>query len=405
MLNGMEEQRINYLLKSYVNDTLSAPEKEELSHLLRCSTDDRKLGEDMQKVVDELLEQGKVDEVPTEQLWASILEDSRMDWQASPPESGRRSRLLVYYAAVAAVFIAVIGFYYFSTPRNPQDVGQADAALVSTAEQTEEVIQPGTQQATLTLPDGKVIALDDLKEGRLIDGEDYALRLVDGVLQCTGEEAPAVPLMATLNTPRGGEYQMELPDGTQVWLNASSSIRYPISFTGDQREVYIAGEVYFDVKKDVNRPFVVHAADTKITVLGTAFNVSAYAEAAQTQTTLVEGSVRLEKGSAVRKLRPGQQASTSRGENSQIAVRTVDVEEMVAWKNGYFYFHNEHIKSAMEKIARWYDVDVVYVGAMSKKGLDGTISRMENLNQLLGALALTGAAKFTLKGRQIIVQE
>src|SRR5690606_41834510 len=103
--------------------------------------------------------------------------------------------------------------------------------------------------------------------------------------------------------------------------------------------------------------------------------------------------------------RPGQQASTSRGENSQIAVRTVDVEEMVAWKNGYFYFHNEHIKSAMEKIARWYDVDVVYVGAMSKNGLDGTISRMENLNQLLEALALTGAAKFTLKGRQIIVQE
>lgn len=405
MPKGMEEQRVDYLLKAYAKDRLSPAEREELLHLIQSNADNETLGRDMQRLVDKLIEEGGVEEASSKQLWKAILDDPRLERKKNTRRIEKRNRLVFHYAATVAVFVTFLGLYFLHFQNQTNAINQQEAVLMSQTEQLDEVISPGTQQATLTLPDGKVISLADLTDGSLVNEKDYGLYVVDGVLQYKGNEDHAIPLMATLTTPRGGEYQMQLPDGTKVWLNASSSIRYPISFATDRREVYIEGEVYFDVESDTKNPFIVHADGTKITVLGTEFNVSAYSEEKHVRTTLVEGSVRLEKGSAIRQLRPGQQAQTSKGESEHIAVRSVDIEEMIAWKNGYFYFHNEDIKSAMEKIARWYDVDVAYSGAMSQKGLDGTISRMENLNQLLQALELTGTAKFTLEGRKITVSE
>lgn len=399
----MKEEKIRYLLKNYAKSSLSLEEKEELMFLLQSGVDDDVLGQDMQKIANELMEEDAIDEIPSQQLWTAIKEDPRLKGSANICQTKKRNTLAVYYAAAVAVCIVGLGLY-FTLPRSYQEE-VLKQTVASENQQLNAPINPGTQQATLTLPDGKVVALAEVMEGRWTEGDVYGLSVVDGALQYKGNEDDIVPLMATLATPRGGEYQLKLADGTRVWLNASSSIRYPINFTADRREVYVEGEVYFDVEKDINRPFIVHAEDTKITVLGTEFNVSAYPEESHVRTTLVEGRVEMKKGGVIRQLRPGQQARTMKGESEHIAIQSVDIEEMVAWKNGYFYFHNESIKSAMEKIARWYDVEVTCTGGMAQKGLDGTISRMENLDQLLQALELTGTAKFKREGRRIIVSE
>lgn len=396
----INKERIDFLLRQYVSDTLSSTEREELLTLLQHTTDDI-LSEGMLTIVEEMRRDGILDETTSQEIWQAVRQDPRFRKKSliRPLYSYYRW----YYCAAVAVVLIVIGFFF---NKNNTDIPQGREIAWTPVSITDSitVIQPGTQQATLTLPDGQVIALDELGEDKIVKGVGFELHIVNGEIQYKGENQTAVLAMTTLRTPRGGEYQTRLPDGTEVWLNAGSSITYPLSFAADRREVYIEGEAFFDVKKDRNRPFIVYAEETSITVLGTQFNVSAYPEEKRIRTTLVEGSIRLQKGEAIRQLVPGQQAHTLR-ESQHITVQSVDIEEIMAWKNGYFYFHNEDIKSAMEKIARWYDVEVRYKDNMSQIGLDGTISRMENLNQLLQALQLTGTAKFALEGRRIIVSE
>ena len=400
----METARTNYLLKAYLSDTLSSVEREELLFLLQSASKETELVENMQELIDELTQAGQLPvDIPSQTLWQALSQDARL--QPDMVYSIGRQTKWKWMSVAAAVLILAGAFFYDQSQVRVKGAKESSVVAKQKKSPKAEVIAPGKQDATLTLPDGQIIVMNDLINGKSVKGENFEVSIENGQIRCHGLHGQPVNMTTTLRTPRGGEYQLNLPDGTEVWLNASSSITYPINFAHDRREVQIEGEAYFHVKKDLKRPFTVHAEKTAITVLGTQFNVSAYPEQKNIKTTLVEGSVELHRGNLVRKLHPGEEANTTKGELEQIKIQTVDVEEAIAWKNGYFYFHNENVKEAMEKIARWYNVEVVFQGNVPKKGLDGTISRLENLNQLLQALEMTGAAHFTLQERRIIVSE
>lgn len=209
----------------------------------------------------------------------------------------------------------------------------------------------------------------------------------------------------SIATPRGGTYQVILSDGSKVWLNAASSIKFPASFTGQQqRRVTLVGEAYFEIAKHKSQKFVVNTRNQEVAVLGTHFNINSYLDEGNEKTTLLEGSVRV---SSVRaevkdvRLVPGQQATVSAA--SKIDVEEVDVNEVVAWKEGKFVFVEEDVPSIMNKIARWYDVEIVYEGDVRRKALGGSVSRFKNVSEVLEKLSDTKAVQFRIEGRKVIV--
>ena len=269
-------------------------------------------------------------------------------------------------------------------------------------------ILPGTNKAILILSNGGKVDLNQTANGRIAQaGKVIITKLKNGQLKY-GKNiiASAKDVEVTYNTiitPKGGQYQVVLPDGTSVCLNAASSLKYPTAFVGSERHVELNGEAYFEVTKNRNMPFTVSAGTVNVKVLGTHFDISAYDDDPYNKTTLLEGSVILSKGNQKISMVPGQQAVADKGD-PQIKLNTVNVADAVAWKNGYFSFRKENIKSSMRKIARWYDVDVDYQGEVSNKFLGGTVSRTQDINELLSYLELTGIAHFKISERRIIVK-
>ena len=206
-----------------------------------------------------------------------------------------------------------------------------------------------------------------------------------------------------LATPNGGQYQLTLPDGTKVWLNSSSSLHFPTDFNTGERIVKLSGEAYFEVAKNEKMPFKVMVKGMEIAVLGTDFNVMAYADENHVATTLLTGAVKVHSSVKDVLLKPGQQALLNNS-NEDISVSGGDTEGAVAWKNGYFNFSNENIRSVMRKISRWYNVEVEYQGDVTHKVLWGTISRFENISEVLRMLELTGSIHFGMQGRKITVK-
>src|SRR5690606_22733085 len=275
----------------------------------------------------------------------------------------------------------------------------------------------GSQKATLTLADGRIISLDEASTGDLVEQGGFRIvKTGDGKLnhEKLTEVTGAMAGYHTIQTRRGGEYQLVLPDGANVWLNAASSLCYPAVFNGSRRSVELTGEAYFEVAKisghDGQVPFVVNTANQEVEVLGTHFNIKAYPEDQTSKTTLLEGSVRVSLKSKLHKsavssiLKPNQQATIS-GSNQRISLATVDPVNAVAWKNGVFAFHDNTIVEVMNTIARWYDVEVEYVGenAPESKVFGGAISKFENFEKLLRTIELTGTVKFKIEGRRVIV--
>lgn len=268
-------------------------------------------------------------------------------------------------------------------------------------------IAPGTNQAVLTLADGTVIALDDKANGVISEQQGAVVKkAADGhVLYASNEKAAAV--INTISTPNGGQYRLTLADGTNVWLNAASSITFPTAFTGATREVKITGEAYFEVAKDKQHPFKVISENQVIEVLGTHFNVNTYNDEPAEKTTLLEGSVKVSRNSkdnketATKILVPGQQSLLHRSKAS-IRVQSADTEEAVAWKNGYFKFDRVDIQTIMRQVARWYNVEIEYRGGISDDVFVGKIARSENVSGVLRILALS-KIKTAVEGRKIIV--
>lgn len=312
------------------------------------------------------------------------------------------------YAAAAVLFIVISsGTFLLHQKKN----SKKEVAATDQKEHTERVLPPGTNKAILTLADGKQIVLDEAKNGNLADQGNTKVIKLNGQI-AYNESAMAVPngknaavSYNTITTPKGGQYQLILADGSRVWLNASSSLRFPTSFQGKERKVELSGEGYFEIAKDASKPFTVKINTTlgdknEVEVLGTHFNIMAYNDEGIVKTTLLEGSVKINHNNKIAKLKPGQQAKLQN--QSMKVVDDVDTDEAVAWKNGYFQFTSANLQQVMRQIARWYDVDISYEGQIPERKFGGKISRDNNASEVLKVLELS-KVKFRIENRKIIV--
>ena len=300
-----------------------------------------------------------------------------------------------YWTAAASVVVLVIGMYFFRNSTPHPSLPSIQAAILA----------PGGEKATLTLGNGSRIVLDSAGSGTLASqGGSQVVKLAGGLLayRAAAGKADAEPVFNTIETPRGGEYQLILPDGTHVWLNAASSIHYPSTFTGTDRTVAITGEAYLEVAKDPSRPFRITAGDLQVQVLGTAVDVMAYSDEAAVKTTLIDGSVKVAAGGASTLLRPGQQAGFDRKEKT-LSLSSPDIDEVVAWKEGKFLFTHASLRTIMRQMGRWYDVDVVYQGNVDDILFTGMLARKQNAAQSLEILALDKKVRFLTEGRKITV--
>jgi transmembrane sensor len=312
-----------------------------------------------------------------------------------------------WFAAASVLLIVAVGAVVYNH-RQPA-VESVTAGTGMPAAPAVNDIAPGRNQAILTLADGAVIALDDKANGVISQQQGTLVKkTADGHVVYTENEKSAAPAINTITTPNGGQYRLTLPDGTNVWLNAASSITFPTSFTGAAREVRITGEAYFEVAKDKRHAFKVISENQVVEVLGTHFNVNTYPDEPVAKTTLLEGSVKVtrisdatNKEAAAKVLAPGQQSVVVRSKEP-IRVQSADMEEAVAWKNGYFKFDRVDIQTIMRQVARWYDVKVEYRGKISDDVFVGKIARSENVSGVLRILALS-KIKTSIEGRKIIV--
>jgi putative anti-sigma factor len=268
---------------------------------------------------------------------------------------------------------------------------------------THSVVLPGKKMATLTLSTGEQVALTDslprLEERGMVISHSEEKALVYNQVQ---DSIPAEVVYNAVTVPRGGEYKLALSDGTIVWLNSDSYIRYPVRFSGNTRQVELRGEAYFEVAKNSEKPFIVRMKEYNIRVTGTQFNARSYSNE-ETATTLVQGSVQIEKGGSVSKLSPGQQAILKDG---QVQVRKVDVESYIAWRTGDFSFTQCRLENILDELARWYDVDVFYMNQQVKDyHFSAWFKRSSSISEVIAILEKTKKISLDLKGRMLTVKD
>lgn len=274
------------------------------------------------------------------------------------------------------------------------------------SQQATQDIPPGESKAMLRLQDGTVLPLSEVDDGVIRETNGVRITKENDEIVYEPVNRPLDEIVYnTIIVPRGGQYKLRLPDGSQVWLNAASSLRYPVAFTGDQRYVELTGEAYFDISPIENKPFRINVDNkSTIEVLGTSFNVTAYPDEPGIETTLIEGQVKVytPEMQSVLLQEPAQQSFLDRSGN--LTVRQIDhVEVVVAWKNGIILFQNAPLQSIMRQISRWYDVEVEYRGNPDERLFTGGISRKSNLSSLLKILELNDV-NFTMEGNRIIVE-
>jgi len=311
-------------------------------------------------------------------------------------------RIRVAAAAASVVLGIGIGGYFYIKSAKP----------VKTQVVNND-ITPGKNKAVLTLANGQKISLTDASNGRIANQKGVSIRKTAGgqliyeaaALSAMGRDAAGREVVEfnTIEAPVGGQWQVILPDGSHVWLNALSSLTYPTNFAGNERRVKLSGQAYFEISHNRKMPFRVESKNQVVEVLGTHFDVMAYADEKLIKTTLLEGSVKISKKGETEILKPGQQAQVA--ENSMKIQNDVDLEDVVAWKNGYFKF-NENLESIMNKVARWYNVDIDYqIKPDPELTFSGKISRSRNISGILKMLEYNGDVHFKIEGRRVIVMQ
>ncbi|HTI11010.1 MAG TPA: FecR domain-containing protein [Puia sp.] len=391
--------RFNELLHGYLHDSLSDSELEEFFSLVEAN--DSLLNEHMIRETGfEQRHAGLTDRMLREKMLLRVRAQARATQQ-------RVVHLRRWLAAAAVLILLGTGAWFFQQRANKR-------LPLAKAPSFKNDVAPGTNGAILQLADGSKITLDSAGKDMVIQqGNTQVIRQGNGgvayQLASQGpssqgpssqeppsqgqaspgqEKSPAV-MRNTLSTGKGKQFQVTLPDGTKVWLNSSSSLSYPTSFTGGQRQVEMTGEAYFEVAHDAKKPFIVKADKEDITVLGTNFNINAYADEPALKATLLEGSVRVSNTSGKVLITPGQQASVLHN-TTRISTVSVNVEDVIAWKNGYFNFDNVDLQTVMRQLARWYDVEVKYSGPVPSWGdFKGEIGRNLSLAQVLKILGQT----------------
>lgn len=313
------------------------------------------------------------------------------------------------YAAVA-VLLLTAGTFLFINHEKSQLIAQNKVAVTG-----EAVMLPRIDSSTavLTLADGSIIPLEETGNGLLTEEAGTEIRKVAGgeLSYVTSKQTIGnANAMNKIAIPRGTTYKITLSDGTKVWLNATSSLSYPANFSGTERKVELVGEAYFEVAKNEKIPFKVKTTNTEVEVLGTHFNISAYANDEEMKTTLLEGAVRLSHWGNKKILKPGHQAITS-SSSADIKLKEVNGQQALAWKNGYFLFRENSIVEVMKQISRWYNVQIIYEGNVTKKLFGGIYSKSKKLEELLNGLELTGLVKFkivegvSMEERRVVVMD
>lgn len=365
-----EQKRISELLEKYTADTLS---EKELAELLAYFDIDSNKADALQQLYNLLASQAIIGPADAKRM-SSVMDKAyiRLNKRLSRPKKNRLWRLMPYAAAIVLLFAVSVAYFIF---KNKPETASHELVID---------VNPGTRGATLTLANGKKVRLNS-NIGHIADEGNVSIDNTNGELQYSIENDEITTESSnTLSTGNGETYSIVLPDGTKVWLNAATTLRYaPTKLERMERVVWVAGEAYFEVAKDKKRPFIVNSNGQKIEVLGTHFNVNTYKGVANTITTLAEGSVKVSTEKNSNYLKPGQQSITNGG---TINIETADLETALAWKDGKIYFKDAPLAEVMDEIARWYDVQIKYEGKPEKALFNGGFSRSTKLSEVLEIL-------------------
>lgn len=388
--------RIKYLLNQYAANNCTKKELLELFEWIEKQKDDVSLQDALESLWQSRSAEDLVPVIDKEKVFAQI----RTQTSNEQKETVRLFNWGRVVAAAVILLLVTAGSIYIINK-------WTNNAPIVAVQQTKGDALPGHSGAVLTLSNGQKIILDSAGNGALVkDGKVDIIKKQNGITY-RGKADEVV--YNTISTPNGRQWQLELVDGTKVWLNAASSIRYPLNFVGDERKVEVTGEAYFEVVHNDKQPFKVYVNTSSgkgsvIEDFGTAFNVNAYGDEPVVKTTLVEGVVKV--SAAQQKgifLKPGQQAVVSDQEKPVQIHNSIDVEEVTAWKDGLFKFNEDGVAAIMRQIGRWYNVDIVYEGAIPKKQIHGTAPRNTNLSTIIKVLSLSGV-HVRLEGNSIIVK-
>lgn len=387
-----KQERISFLLDRYIHNTCSAKELHELFQLL----EDQQNNELLHQELKELWQNTGPGQYHTDAQWDQLYQSMMREIPEEIRPTSKKSFTRLAAAASLLLFIFAGTFFYY---QQKDSLSAVSAPIAVNSE-----LAPGSNKAILTLSNGTKVALDDAVNGKVSGQAGIQItKTASGQLiyHVQNNSVSSKLSFNTIETPRGGQYRLILSDGTKVWLNANSSLKYPISFSKTERLMELKGEAYFEVTKNKKAPFKVISNNQVIEVLGTHFNINGYEDEPYIKTTLIEGAVRVSEraNQAYVVLKPGEQ---SRFHANRFEVKNVDTESAVAWKNGYFTFDKSTLESIMRQISRWYDVEVNYQDKKVKEQIfSGNISRFENASQVLAILELTGLVHFKVEGRRI----
>lgn len=393
----MDKQRIECLFRKYIDKSASSREIDELMQYIDGAPDDEVFSL-MEAAYQSLEHTAEADFFSAEQrsniLKAILKTENRPDSTESDVPSTRTRSLWSKFSRIAAVLLvglAIGGFLYESKYESrPQSAAMNESVDIA----------PGGNMATLTLANGSVIGLNDIKEGEIVEQDGFIITktdegqisyIIDDMQEERSTTAAKELIFNTIEIPRGGKYQVTLPDGTKVWLNSASSLTYPTKFSNNERKVKLTGEGYFEVAKNAKAPFTVTTEDQSITVLGTHFNVRSYGRKSDTQTTLLEGSVRVtpisttDTHGASRTLKPGEQSILNA--KRRLDVKEVNALNVISWKDDLFYFEDTDIRNVMEEFSRWYNFEFEFEGKMPTTKLWGKVHRNVNASEALDILS------------------
>ncbi|MFC6102448.1 FecR family protein [Olivibacter domesticus] len=391
--------RFTFLVTKYLNKSATAAEIEELSTLLHTLEI-----EEINKIMEQIYEQTDTTNPvlnldQSQNILQNILKDTKISQQT---HFSKRKYSPIYKLSIAAIIGAItFGLVFFKFYSLQKD-NQRTLPIKQTSD-----ISAGGNRATLSMANGTIILLDSANKGVLARDEGTIIKkTAEGQLAFNARhiqyDKEASIGVNTIYTPRGGQYQIILPDGSKVWLNAETSIKFPSKFIGAERRVELIGEAYFEIAKKINQPFKVVTNRIEVQVLGTAFSISGYKDETTQKTTLFDGAIKIKRGEKTQLLKPGEQSILTA--NNQFQLKDgVDPEVELAWKNGLFLFKDASMKEVMNQVARWYNVKVIYTGKNSKKLFNGSVSRSANLDELMSMLAFTGVA-YEIKERNIIIK-
>ena len=390
---------ISTLLVGKLNNTLTVAEEAELEVWLDESASNREI---LEKLLSENIRNediGHLLEFDVENALRNVKARIAHD-QNNGSRSERIRGYVLRIAAAATVLVALsFGFWLYKEKPHTEQL----SLRVKKME-----ITPGVSKAILVLSNGAKIDLQAAQTGNIANQAGAVVsKQADGKIDYRNAGSAAIQPgneneLNTLYVPKGGQYQLTLPDGTHVWLNAASSLTYPVAFKGKERRVKLTGEAYFEVAKNPDKPFHVNVGGKQtVEVLGTHFDIKAYDDDSDIRTTLLEGSVKVSCKNSDVIIRPGQMAINNLKE--PLTIRNADLDEVMGWKNGLFVFNDERIEDVLKIAARWYDVDVEYHTDAGQKKLRGIVSKYKNITELLDNITITSGIHYKIEGRRVIL--